>query len=693
MALAWVLARPSHERDRKLGDQSFLWPSAARGALGGVALDSPLRPDSRMVVGIVRVAPSFVYDHSAQLTPQQRAQYQMWRIVSPRGSLEGDLFFFDVSSFSLLPQEYEHVVLLPTRRRGTTWLEVDDFSEPFFRGLVGKPSWCDQNLRCAVQLPFDVAHRVCSGEWTCFAVLDGFPRANSMNWVAAPCGGRGAFPASVCDFVGVEVLEGRYDKLTEAMRSAAQTLEDMGAADAGLQRWIGVVQNTIDGINSSTQSVVLPKFVERFYQVVACDALRSDADLRMVLELCAKLILPPGQVDEAIQRLRAKRMLSKAEVSRSRFLCDGAIMLWWRRQHAMASRVDGGCAWYLMTDSSPQFGRNYQVTLLCRIKRVDLPMLLDISEQLFKMWQGASAADFEMEKQVEDESALMEMASEMICDHQTPLTVLGQGRSSLKFKLQRVAWSLRLEFESHMDLSSCMQNCVGVLKDAGTERAIPRVEPVKIADVLGGHTFAAGETAELQEPQPGCIDDDNWPDSDGDDDDQWPESENECDEMIDLTRSLNVDGPSHMIHNVAEDLQFALQTWDDTVLHMKHVCRMLKRSAPRQRLLSRCFTSDVAQHYHKDMNKFKGHVQGGRWGTVCHAVIELLAVERQLCYAWDLAKYKGDGKQQKPEDEGDKYPILFKIIKHCLDTDASGYPECYNFACRCPHKNQEQRNL
>ena len=71
-----------------------------------------------------------------------------------------------------------------------------------------------------------------------------------------------------------------------------------------------------------------------------------------------------------------------------------------------------------------------------------------------------------------------------VVDHQLPFTVLGQGRASSCWKYQRILTSIRLEMPSHLAVQSCIHSMVSVLKDCGTERAIPRIGPVCVADML-----------------------------------------------------------------------------------------------------------------------------------------------------------------------------------------------------------------
>eukprot|EP00969_Alexandrium_andersonii_P327635 14478117-Alexandrium_andersonii.AAC.1 len=61
-------------------------------------------------------------------------------------------------------------------------------------------------------------------------------------------------------------------------------------------------------------------------QVLLADSLRSDESLRSVLEQCAYALLPAPIAQDTVQQLRDRRVLSKASLSRSRFLVDCAFM-------------------------------------------------------------------------------------------------------------------------------------------------------------------------------------------------------------------------------------------------------------------------------------------------------------------------------------------------------------------------------
>ena len=94
-----------------------------------------------------------------------------------------------------------------------------------------------------------------------------------------------------------------------------------------------------------------------------------------------------------------------------------------------------------------------------------------------------------------------------------------------------------------------------------------------------------------------------------------------------------------MIHGATNDLGTVMVHYDTTVQQMSHVRRMIKRTHSRERLLSRCFDTEVGRQFHPDLKALRGHVQRGRLGTVAMAVLELQKIERPLRFGWDLQKY------------------------------------------------------
>ena len=173
------------------------------------------------------------------------------------------------------------------------------------------------------------------------------------------------------------------------MRDIGRILAQSASSEEllGLQQLIARLQNSADALlpacarrNDGTDEV---------RQLLLCDALRSSYDMRSVLTTCAKIMLPRSHQDEVLKALEEKRrVMCPATLSRSRFLLDGSLMLWWRLDNQKA--LDRGAAFWIMTDSSPQFHRNYQVTLLRRVERSSMAGMWRAARALFFMWHTDS---------------------------------------------------------------------------------------------------------------------------------------------------------------------------------------------------------------------------------------------------------------------------------------------------------------
>ena len=154
-----------------------------------------------------------------------------------------------------------------------------------------------------------------------------------------------------------------------------------------LEKWIVFAQEEEDRNMVGNRKVDLHAAADFIEQVLLSDSLRNDSSLRPVLESAARILLSKRLAQSVIASLQAKRILKKSEISRSRFILDAALMIMWRQLHKAAMESAGGCVWYFMTDSSPQFGRDYQVTRVRRILRCDLGRLLAASEELYFLWR------------------------------------------------------------------------------------------------------------------------------------------------------------------------------------------------------------------------------------------------------------------------------------------------------------------
>ena len=123
--------------------------------------------------------------------------------------------------------------------------------------------------------------------------------------------------------------------------------------------------------------------------MLMCDSLRSSCYLRVVLlqalELCVPPVLLPS-LKEAVGNPVAVAP-STASVSRWRLLLDAAFMLYMRSKNtAAASCSSGGFVRYLMSDSSTQHGRQFQLTSVLSVRRQQVARLMHVANDLVALW-------------------------------------------------------------------------------------------------------------------------------------------------------------------------------------------------------------------------------------------------------------------------------------------------------------------
>ena len=106
-------------------------------------------------------------------------------------------------------------------------------------------------------------------------------------------------------------------------------------------------------------------------------SLSHDDDLSQALQLAACLLLPDKLAKEWVRRLHADSRLylpSKAIISQRRAALDMGYAL--LQQSRIKERMAAGAFFYALTDSSPQGGRDYEVTVLDIISAEDARKIL-----------------------------------------------------------------------------------------------------------------------------------------------------------------------------------------------------------------------------------------------------------------------------------------------------------------------------
>ena len=109
--------------------------------------------------------------------------------------------------------------------------------------------------------------------------------------------------------------------------------------------------------------------------------------------------------------------------------------------------------------------------------------------------------------------------------------------------------------------------------------------------------------------------------------------------LADVSQVLDAPPLHHIIDNATEGLGTAMKDWEPTVDAATLICKLVGRRDHRPRLLQRCFSSDIGATYIPALQKFRGHIFRGRWGTVAFGIQEVLKIQGALRWGWDLDAY------------------------------------------------------
>ena len=139
---------------------------------------------------------------------------------------------------------------------------------------------------------------------------------------------------------------------------------------------------------------------------------------------------------------------------------------------------------YLMWDSSPQFGRDYQMALVQEVKKADLPVALGSLLRMESLFVG-DAPDFDNNEAVAQTRADMDILRKKVCLHAVPAVLIGFGAVSFSHKLWSLLHAIRLETFSESELCDWAGSVLSVAADYGVERLLVDLESVHAQDVVG----------------------------------------------------------------------------------------------------------------------------------------------------------------------------------------------------------------
>ena len=145
-------------------------------------------------------------------------------------------------------------------------------------------------------------------------------------------------------------------------------------------QWVGHLQEREDALQMCDRPGRLAVFAQMIELVALAERLKNTSQLRDVMRRVLKITLPEDVQSMVEPMLQKLHRMDKGAISRAHLTLDVGFMLHQRvRNHLVPKQVR--C---LMWDSSPQFGRDYQMCLVQSLAIHDLPGML---QACFEMCQ------------------------------------------------------------------------------------------------------------------------------------------------------------------------------------------------------------------------------------------------------------------------------------------------------------------
>ena len=435
--------------------------------------------------------------------------------------------------------------------------------------------------------------------------------------------------------------------------------------------------------NSRYQSAFLIKCL------LTCQFLRDSSKLKQVVTHAINLCLPRSVATLFSEMLshragRGRRGIdfpSASKISASRLLLDVAFMHHMRKTNAEALQA-GGSVRYMLADSSVQGHRDFELVRMHSISKSRLFALLIDAHNLYDIWRGVPypAQDFMDDWLQQQDIDWINNITAGIIVHAMPVAVIGSARGSLRHKFHAVMHSMFLESACAGDLSAMSAEICTFTTDQGVEFGFHRIEKVPMQQLF---PWAMIPNAVQQD-----VDFEFAP--------PWQhEVAEHLDHDVDVSKAVGIAGLLHIIHNTSDDLGSAMHVFDDVIHQASHICTMIRKETSRDRLFESCFSSAIGRHLRSDFKGFNAKVHKARWGTIAHAVLQLVEVEHALRYCWDKGSYGAANRRDEESDkqygvdleivdQGIASPFVWACLK-MLKTFSSLILQCFAWAegCRC----------
>ena len=413
MVRRWLTSFPERTR---IGGKRYDFNTSAESERLKEHCETMSLPDTgghNLVLGVVQANIVSAYTHLTRLSDDLRLQYQFWQSVDPDKDMSGQLFLMEIEADRCCALPIGTPVQQCARQRAKNLVFDLEEQQPERLASIFQPipAWLGAAIpTVGMRLPLPYAWCVISGLWRTFIV---------------PCFGTDCSPLNVqWAKLGVEVcrvpvplvpipeqtplLDARFAiEVADMLRDAALQFDPDKPEDQGtlssfmraccvLQQYhdqmipggiLGAIRDfKMASRLSDDPTMSIPnrpsyKAVFVVQTLLCCGVLQSDSSLKEAMERCLLLVLPPVIAEPVKALIREDFLPSKSSISRWRLLLDVAFMQY-QREKVLDSHRDGGCVRYLMTDSSPQGGRDYQMLIMASIKTTLLPRLMRVADLL-----------------------------------------------------------------------------------------------------------------------------------------------------------------------------------------------------------------------------------------------------------------------------------------------------------------------
>ena len=625
------------------------------------------------IFGAVDVSVGFVYNHGSDLDQMDREQYRQWRRL---GVPPEDQWFFKYQSCAALPEPVQASEFIAKRFNRVFLVLKQETVEELCSMMPHIPAWLtaerDANLECHLGVLVPEPFAACYMQSMTEHVV--LPAPQSRGWWRAEKWILDMFNQGVIDAFRATQQPNLGDISAFSMSSCSTLAGDLRRVlkdglpghEQMIYRWLCSLQARDDQFAACLPAPKLAIFAQIIDLVLLADKLKDGGDLQTVLRKSLKIVLGPDLQDLGEALLQQTRKMHKSQVSRARLTLDVAFMLHKRVQNKRNG--DKAKVRFLMWDSSPQYGRDYQMGLVQEIQEEDLPTLLKRFTRVASAPWGPDldgAFDFNNEELISQTQADMCEIRSKVSIHALPAVLIGFGAASFQHKLWALLHAARLETFSQAELCDWASSILTVASDYGVERLLTNLESVFAEDVAGWFEdtsevdinllskgpHVADEPAANPPAQPANIScDDAFEDPDhapamvdlGDGlgngaDDAFEEPLNALE--VKFPRLLGIAGLHHIVDNATKGFADVLHKYKDYVFLAQQVCRLLRKRDTRPKLLQRCFSVGVGPQLAEDIKKFEGWINPGRWGTVAFSLPEILKVKQALVWGWDEASF------------------------------------------------------